>query len=200
MARNSEKIAQRIVDAFRPRELPEDDPMFLSHSSEVDMQRIERLAQLTHWMDFPRDVLCDNPLALAFTTPKAFAWLLPACMVVSVTQYSECDTLTSSVITCLTPPDEADSRQFETLVEEVRALDPDLLVEEFQTDCLHADDELLEHFMERVGGLNPHEKAAVRDYLDYIDATYGEDFPVFGPKQALDRYWARVASPTREES
>lgn len=200
MERTSERIVQRIVDAFKPRELPEGDPIFLSHSSEVDMQTIERLARQTDWIDFPHDVLCDNPLALAFMTPEAFAWFLPAYLVVSVTLYSESETLTSSLITCLTPPDEADSRQFEALVEETRALDRDLLVEEPRPGSLDADDELLEHFMERAAGLNLDEKAAVRDYLEYIDVAHGEDFPVFGPKQALDRYWARVARSTEEES
>jgi hypothetical protein len=194
MARTSEQIAQRIVDAFKPRELPEGDPIFVSRSSEVDMPTIKRLARQSDWIDFPHDVLCANPLALAFMTPEAFAWFLPAYLVASVTAYSESDTLTSSLITCLTPPDEADSRQFETVIEETRALDPDLLVEEPRPVSLGADDELLAYFMERVARLNLDEKSAVRDYLEYIDVTHGEDFPVFGPKQALDRYWAMPAT------
>jgi hypothetical protein len=200
VAQPSERIAQRIVDAFRPKELPKGDPIFLSHACEVDMETIERLARQSNWIDFPRDVLCANSLALAFMTPEAFAWFLPAYLVVSVTRYSESGMLTSTVITCLTPPDEADSRQFETLVEELRALDPDVLLEEPRPGSLHADGKLFEHFMERFTGLSLAEKAAVRDYLEYIDAAHGEDFPVFGPKQALDRYWATVARPTGEES
>ena len=200
MAPIPERIVQRIVDAFQPRELPEGDPIFLSHSSEVDMQTIAGLARQGTWIDFPHDVVCDNPLAPAFMTPEAFAWFLPACLVVSVTRYSECDTVTSTLLTCLTPPDEADSLQFETLVEEIRRLDPDLLVEEPRPGALEADDELLEQFLERAAGLKPEEKAAVRDYLEYIDAAHGKDFPVFGPKQALDRYWAKVAPSTKWES
>jgi hypothetical protein len=193
MAWTSERLAQRIVDAFKARELPEDDRIFLSHSSEVDARTIERLARQGSWIDFPHDVLRDNPLTLAFLTPRAFAWFLPAYLVVSATQYSGSEALTSALITCLTPPDEADSRRFETLVEETRALDPDVLVEEPGPVSLGADPEVFEYFMERFAGLNPDEKAAVRDYLEYIDAAHGEDFPVFGPKQALDRYWARVS-------
>lgn len=200
MARTSEQIVQRIVDAFKPRELLQGEPIFFSHSSEVDMQTIDRLARRSNWIDFPHDVLCANPLALAFMTPEAFAWFLPVYLVVSITRYFESETLTSTLLTCLTPPDDADSRQFETLVEEIRALDPDVLVEEPRPVSLGADDELLEQFMERVAGLNPDQKAAVRDYLEFIDAAHGEDFPVFGPKQALDRYWTRVAPSTEEES
>jgi hypothetical protein len=189
MEQMPEEIIQSIMTAFKARELPKGDPIFLSHSFEVDTQTIERLACQTKWENFPHDVICNNPLALAFMTPKAFAWLLPAYLVMSVALYSETDTLTTSLITCLTPPDEADACQFEALVEEARALDADLLQEDL-IDSLGADDELLQLFMERAAVLTQDEKAAVRDYLEYVDAVHGEDFPAFGPKQALNRYWA----------
>jgi hypothetical protein len=200
VAQASERIAQRIVDAFKARELPKGDPIFLSHSSEVDTQTVERLARQSNWTDFPQDVLRANSMVLAFMTPEAFAWFLPACMVVSVTQYDENRTLTSTIITVLTPPNKADSLEFETLEEDLRALDPDVLLEEPRPGSLHADDELFEHFMKRFAGLSADEKAAIRDYLEYIDAAHGDDFPVFGPKQALDRYWAGGARSTGEES
>jgi hypothetical protein len=193
MAWTSERIAQRVVDAFKRRKLPEGDPIFLSYSPEVDAPAIERLARQGNWIDFPHDVLRENPLALAFLTPRAFACFLPTYLVVSATEYSGSEALTSALITCLTPPDEADSRRFETLAAETRTLDPDVLLEESGPVSLGADPELFEYFLERFAGLNPDEKSAVRDYLEYIDAAHGEDFPVFGPKQALDRYWARVS-------
>lgn len=193
MARAAEEVIQRIVVAFERRSLPDGAPVFRSYSSEVDTQEIERLARNTTWIDFPHDVLCDNPLALAFMTSEAFAWLLPAYMVMSVTLYSETDTLTTTLITCLTPPDKADADRFEVLVEDMRALDAD--VQEAPTDSLGADDELFQLFMERAAVLTQDEKAAIRDYLEYIEATHGADFPAFGPKQALDRYWRRAAPP-----
>lgn len=189
MAKTAEKIIRRIVAAFEKRELSEGDPVFISHSVEVDARTIERLTRQTTWMDFPQGVLRDNPIALAFMTPEAFAFLLPAYLVLSVAQYSESDTLTSSLLTNLTPPDEADAHVFEALVKDMQALGADL-VEEAPTDSLGADDELFELFMARAAVLTRDEKAAVRDYLEYIDAVHGEDFPAFGPKQALNRYWA----------
>lgn len=195
-----ERVVQRIADAFKPRGLPTGNPVFQSHSSEVDMQTIERLARQGTWVDFPHDVVCANPLALAFMTPEAFAWFLPVYLVVSVTRYFETDTLTSTILTCLTPPDEADSRQFDALVEEIRALDPNALIEEPRARSLDADDELLDHLLQRFSQLNPDEKAAVRDYLEYIDAAHGDDFPVFGPKRALDRYWAQAAGSREARS
>jgi len=199
MAWTAERIAQRIVDAFRPRDLPGGDPIFLSTSYEVDTQTLERLARQGSWIDLGHEVLCENPLALAFMTPDAFAWFLPAYLLVSVIGYSESG-LTSTIITCLTPPDEADSVRFQTLVDETAELDQDLLVEEPQPVSLGTDDKLVELFTERFASLSLDQKAAVRDYLEYIDAAHGEDFPVFGPKQALDRYWARVPRSTEEQS
>jgi len=185
-------MIQRIVVAFKDRNLPEGDPVFQSHSSEVDATMIVRLAYQTTWFDFPREVVCNNPLALAFMTPKAFAWFLPAYLVVSVARYAETDTLTTTIVTCLTPPDEADASTFEALVEEMRALNANIF-EEARIGSLGLDDQLLQLFIERVGVLADNEKAAVRDYLEYMDATHGADFPAFGPKHALDRYWARAA-------
>lgn len=191
MKQTSIEVIQRITDAFRSRELPKDVPVFQSDYHEVDTKTLESLARQTStWTELPRDVLGANPLALTFMTPEAFAWFLPAYLVISVARYFETDTLTSSLISRLTPPDEADARQFEALVEDMRALDVDL-IEESPTDCLGADDELLQEFMARVAVLTQDEKAAVRHYLEYVDSEHGADFPVFGPKQALDRYWAR---------
>src|SRR4051812_21426089 len=102
----------------------------MSHSSEVDMRTFERLAREGSWIDVPHDFLCGNPLALAFMTPAAFARLLPAYLIVSLSRYADSGTLTSTVLTCLTPPDAADARQFQALVEDLRALDPDVLLEE----------------------------------------------------------------------
>ena len=200
MEQTPEVIIQRIVVAFERRELPESGLVFQSHSFEVDTQIIERLARQTTWIDFPRDVLCENPLALAFMTPEAFAWFLPAYLVMSVARYAETRTLTSSLLTCLTPPDEADAREFKALVDEMHALDPDILLEEDATDALGADEELLQFVMERAAVLTQDEKVAVRDYLEYIEAAHGADFPDFGPKLALDRYWAAAARTADGES
>lgn len=180
--------------------LPLGDPVFMSHSSEVDMPTFERLAREDSWIDFPHDFIGANPLAPAFMTPAAFARLIPAYLVVSLTRYAESGALTSTVLTCLTPPDPADASAFEAQVEGLRARAPDVLLEEPGPSSLDVGDPLVTLFLERVGALNPHEKAAIRDYLAYIDAAHGEDFPVFGPRQALERYWAGAAGLTGASS
>lgn len=194
MALPAEDVIRRIVDAFKRRTLPQGAAVFRSYSSEVDTRTIEGLARDTAWTDLPHDVLCDNPLAIAMMTPEAFAWFLPADMVMSITLYAETDTLTTTLITCLTPADDADAAQFRALVEEMRALGVETDEEEAAPLGQVAD--LVRFFMERVAALTEDEKAAVRDYLEYVDATHGADFPVFSPKQALDRYW-RTAVPRR---
>lgn len=193
MTSSAEDVIQRIVVAFEKRTLQEGAPIFKSFSSEVDTEAIERLARDSAWVDLPHNVLCDNPLALALMTPEAFAWFLPAYMVMSITLYAETDTLTTTIMTCLTPPDDADEAQFEELVEDMRALS----VEVDEAEAGRADENagVLQLFMERVAVLTGVENAAVRDYLEYIDATHGADFPAFGPRQALDRYWSRAAPP-----
>lgn len=187
-ARASADIIDRIMVAFGPRELPNNVPVFGSHYFEVDTKTLEALARQTpRWADLPRDVLGANPLATAFMTPAAFAWFLPAYMVTSIVLFHETDTLTSSLIGRLTPPDDEDARNYETLAKQSgQAVDESLL------KLLRADDEKVQEFMDRVAPLTQNEKEAVREYLEYIDSEYGANFPASGPKQALDRYWART--------
>lgn len=194
MASSAEDVIQHIVLAFEPRSLPEGAAVFRSYSSEVDTEAIERLAHDTAWIDLPHEVLCDNPLALALMTSEAFAWFLPAYLVMSITLYAETDTLTTTLITCLTPPDDTDAAQYALLVEDMRALGVE--VDAAWAGSVGEDADLHRLFMERAAALSQAEKAAVRDYLEYVDATHGADFPVFGPTQPLDRYW-RMAAPPR---
>lgn len=194
MTLSAEDVIQHIMLAFEKRSLHEGAPIFQLFSPEVDTETIERLARESVWIDLPHEVLCDNPLALALMTPEAFAWFLPAYMVMSITLYAETDTLTTTITTCLTPPDDADKAQFAQLVEDMRALSVE--VDEAEAGSADEDAGVLQLFRERVAVLTEVEKAAVRDYLEYIHATHGADFPVFGPKQALDRYW-RTAAPPR---
>lgn len=195
MTFSAEEVIQHIVVAFEQRRLQEGAPIFRSYSSEVDTEALERLARDTAWIDLPHDVLCGNPLALALMTPEAFAWFLPAYLVMSITLYTETDTLTTTIITCLTPPDDDDAAQFAALAEDMRALGIDDVDDTWEGSA-EEDAGVLQLFMERVALLTDAEKAAVRDYLEYIDTAHGADFPVFGPKQALDRYW-RTAAPPR---
>jgi hypothetical protein len=193
MAFSEEDVIRHIVLAFERRSLHKGAPIFRSYSSEVDTEAMERLARDTAWIDLPHGVLCDNPLAPALMTPEAFAWFLPAYMIMSITLYAETDTLTTTLVTCLTPPDDADAAQFAALVEDMRAVGVEV---DEAPDSGREDAGLLELFMERTAALTQNEKEAVRAYLEYMDAMHGADFPVFGPKQALDRYW-RMVVPLR---
>lgn len=187
MAFSAEDTILHIVAAFKPRGLRKGAAIFQSYSVEVDTEALERLASDTAWIDLPHSVLCANPLAPALMTPEAFAWFLPAYMVMSIALYAQTDTLTTTLITCLTPPDDTDAAQFAALAEEMRALGVE--VDEAWTDSAGEDAGLLRVFMERASMLTRNEKVAIREYLEYIDAMHGADFPAFGPKQALDRYW-----------
>lgn len=187
MVLSAEDVIRHIVLAFERRSLHEGARIFRSFSSEVDTEVLERLARDTAWVDLPHGTLCANPLALALMTPEAFAWFLPAYMILSITLYAETDTLTTTLITCLTPPDDTDSAQFAALVEDMRALGVD--VDDAYPDSARENAGLLQLFIERTAVLTRNEKEAIRTYLEYIDAMHGADFPVFGPKQALDRYW-----------
>lgn len=193
MAFPAEEVILHIVAAFKQRRLQEGAAIFQSYSLEVDTDALERVASDTAWIDIPHQLLCANPLAPALMTPQAFAWFLPAYLVMSIALYAQTDTLTTTLITCLTPPDDADAVAFAALAEQMHELGVE--VDDAWTGCASGDADLLRVFMERASALTRDEKVAVREYLEYIDATHSADFPVCGPKQALDRYW-RLAVPS----
>lgn len=183
----AQELIQHIVAAFARRSLPPSISIFQSHSSEVDTTELERIARHAKWIDVGHDLISDNPLAIAFMTPEAFAWFLPAYLVLSVTLHSEIDSLTGTILTCLTPPDPTDADEFGALAADMAALGVDL--DEDLPDNLGADERLRQVFSARTAVLTREEKVAVREYLEHLEAEHGAEFPAFGPQQALDRYW-----------
>ena len=189
MTREPEDVIQAVILAFEQRALPGDDPVLPSTSVEIDAPGITAMARQMRWIDLPHPVLAEQPLVLAFATPPAFAWFLPACLCAAVVLAEPAGELRSVILTCLTPPDEADAAMLAELEAVTRRRDPGLL-DETPADALAPDDQSVAFFTERVALLTATEKAAVRDYLEWCDDAYGPDFPVFGPRLALDRYWA----------
>ncbi len=194
MEHSPEKTIQLITDAFEHRKLQENAQIFLSHSPEVDTEIIEDLVRRDTWTNFPHQIVCDNSIALAFMTPEAFAWFLPIYMIISLNLYDETDTLTTTLITCLTPPNDAETAEFERLMKEIQSFDPDLFEDEEEEyeNALGTDDQLLQLFNERTASLTHQEKAAVKNYLEYVNITHGLDFPISGPKEALNLYWTEA--------
>ncbi len=192
MQQTERDLIHAIKAAFGHRRLAATTPIFESHSVEVASETIEAMARQVPWTEFPEEVLSDNPLALAFMSPAAFATFLPAYMTVSISHYCETGTLTSSLVTALTPPDAEDARRFAELAAELEAEDPTSR-DDLPLDCL-VDEQLLQVFHERAAELTDTERDAVRAYLEFIERAHGEDFPIFGPQQALERFWGRSAA------
>ena len=182
-------IIERITLAFETRTLAADDPVFAAVSDEIAME-----VMITHargrWVDIPHKALIENPMTLAFATPPAVAFFLPAFMVLSVVMHAQLDGFTASIISALTPAAAEDQTVFQALEDELRLLDPDLLGDDFGAADLAAHPAVTAHFRESAAQMDVVQKAAVRDYLLFIEAHHGADFPVFGPRQALERFWA----------
>ena len=179
-----------ISAAFAERCLPNGDSVFTARSPELDSEKLAELARQCRWPDVPWDALCANSIALAFATPAAFAYFLPACMTASLKRYGECGALTSMLLTCLTPADDSDAVTMAALERDFEALEPGFLRESAPSDGIGADEETEEEFARRIAPLTVAERAAVREYLKYLDDVHGHDFPVFGPGEALERFWA----------
>ncbi|WP_010179369.1 DUF6714 family protein [Aquimarina agarilytica] len=187
MTLTSKKVIQDIATAFAERSLPVEDSVFFSFSSEIDTKKIITTAKTTSWLNFPHELIYSNPEALNYTTSAAFTYLLPAYLIQSIAMYSQTGILTTSILSNLTPPDQTDADQFNELLDDLS--DELGIYEDSSAALMGADDEILNLFNDRVNLLNVNEKKAIKYYLLYIAEFHGDDFPLFGPKQALDRYW-----------
>lgn len=188
-----DRIETTLADtsqAFAARGLPADDPVFTSPSPEFDAGLLLELVRQGEWTDLPWRALCGNSIALALATPAAFAYLLPACMSASLTHYGECGNLTSMLLTCLTPQDDSDIETMAQLERDFEELEPGLLDEDSASGVFARSEEADEDFEQRIALLTGPERDAVRAYLQHLDEAHGRDFPVFGPREALDRFWA----------
>lgn len=192
MKSTAKEIINRIRLAFERRELVDKEDVFMSYTYEGDIAAFKKLAYYDSWQDLPQKVLQANPEAPMFMTTPAFAWFLPAYLTISIVDYSRNGSLASGMITCLTPPDEVDASIYDALIDDLRKVDP-ALVGESDSSVFRENDDQLQRFEDFVNLLNLEEKIAIRDYLLYIDANYSADYPVFGPKLALERYWSIVA-------
>ena len=180
-----------INSSFRKRTLPKNYVVFFSDSQDFNKKLLENYVNQMEWYELPSGDIIKNREALAYMNPKAFAWFLPAFIITSMEKYKVSDTLTHSIITCLTPPDKIDALLFKEQLNEMRKTEQ-YFEETDSAASFGENDLLLNLFEERSNELNALEKAAVRDYLLYIHVNYRNDFPVFGPLQALERYWAKI--------
>ena len=48
-------------------------------------------------------------------------------------------------------------------------------------------------FQERIAGFDPAQNKAIYQFLIYMRAVHGEEFPDHAPDRALERYWNRYA-------
>lgn len=178
-----------IQQAFAARRLPADDPVFTSHSPELDADLLLELVQ-GEWTDLPWQALCRNSIALALATPAAFAYFLPAAMAASLAHYAKCGALTSMLLTCLTPQDDSDVETMAQLERDFEELEPGFLDEDSSSGVFAKGEGEDEDFEQRIALLTGPERDAVRAYLRCLDDLHGADFPVFGPREALERFWA----------
>ncbi|KTE34622.1 MULTISPECIES: hypothetical protein [unclassified Sphingopyxis] len=189
MDRRDAALAE-IAEAFAGRGLAPGDPLFAVASPELDQDRFSGFARPGGWADIPWQALCGNAIALALATPAGFAFLLPAAMTASLAHYAECGALTSMLLTCLTPEDAGDAEAMADLERDFEALEPGFLGEGAAGGLFGADDAMQRAFVRRVALLSVPERAAVRAWLVALDDRHGADFPMFGPREALGRFWA----------
>jgi len=185
-------VLREVIDSFSDVAYPGDDRIVEGFSGEdLERQRIAEQFRGHRWAGMPLEVLIENTGALAFFTPEAFRYYLPAYILVALSLYEDANTIPSDLVSALTLPTEHDT----ALVREVLARVPGSAVEALEeADALaqfYRSGAAERRFADRVTGLSPAQATSIRKALEYLRDAYGQDFPILGPQVALERYWSR---------
>jgi len=168
MKRDSERKEQVISQirlAFADVTRPEADNIVIGHDPESVEVRIAFEGK--DWHDIGVGVLVPQRMdSLCFMTPEAYHYYLPAYMITGIEVYYDSDLALDSAVDSLTKPEPQDGSYYRK--------------------------ESLDTFRRRIGLLSNEQKKAVRVFLEYLDSEHGDDYPIWGPRTALERYWRSV--------
>lgn len=97
-----EEARSRILTAFGKTSYPGDG--HLLHELSTAAEEVEEFRGLTNWKAIPAEVLTRNNGSLAFFSPEAFRFYLPAYMLHALDHFAEGEAEVDNTIYCLEPP------------------------------------------------------------------------------------------------
>jgi hypothetical protein len=113
MDERSRRLRQRIEDAFSGVPYPGDDD--ITHVADEEGVRLRERFRRRHWKEVPRDVLRHHHDHLAFFTPAALAYYLPAYLFAALDDYWD---ILDFVLSHLVPSRREELEGFQASVEQ----------------------------------------------------------------------------------
>lgn len=183
----------RIDRAFADLPYPGDDRIVYDNTgTHLQCEDIKRLLKGHHWRDVPFE-LEKLPSAIFFLSPEGYRFYLPAFMIFSAVEFDRADVIPDEVIQTLTLPRAADLKRLSKIAKVPGEMQP-FSQEEWETllKALMASQQLDAQeriFFARVSGFTVEQSMTIREFLEYMRDTYGDEFPNREPELAIESYW-----------
>jgi hypothetical protein len=193
MVTDPKLLCLRLDAAFSSMPYPGDDFIVLDNSgSHLECQKIKELLIGRHWRNLPFEILEKLKSAIPFLSPEGYRFYLPAFMVFAAIDFYHADLLADEVVQSLTlplPEDMANlSRGAGSLPDFIVAQDEKEAILKLMKESEIGD--LQEQvFFARISGFSTIQGVAIREFLEYLEYAFGNEFPHHEPAVAVARYW-----------
>jgi len=186
---SSSIVLDKLTSSFHTLPYPGDLNLVYDNTGyDLECVDIQQAFAGKHWSELSQETLIIESSALAFLTPEAFRFYLPAYLSNVVREFDESDALPEISVYYLTLPVEADSLINLNCIQQ-QSNETKLEVSQFLIEELSRSTQKVHQFMELMSGFNQQQGQAIRYYLEYLKAEKNDYFFSNEPEIAIERYW-----------
>jgi hypothetical protein len=186
---SSSIVLEKLTSSFQTLPYPGDLNLVYDNTGyHLECVDIQQAFAGKHWSELSQETLIRESSALAFLTPEAFRFYLPAYLSNVVREFDESDALPEISVYYLTLPVEADSLINLSYIQQ-QSNETKLEVSQFLMEELSRSNQKVHRFMELMFGFNQQQGQAIRYYLEYLKAEKNDYFFSNEPEIAIERYW-----------
>jgi hypothetical protein len=186
---SSSIVLDKLTSSFQTLPYPGDLNLVYDNTGyDLECVDIQQAFAGKHWSELSQETLIRESSALAFLTPEAFRFYLPAYLSNVVREFDESDALPEISVYYLTLPVEADSLINLSCIQQ-QSNETKLEVSQFLIEELSRSNQKVHQFMERMSGFNQQQGQAIRYYLEYLKAEKNDYLFSNEPEIAIERYW-----------
>lgn len=190
---SSSVVLEKIASSFEKMPYPGDLNIVYDNSGyHLECVEIQNIFANKHWNELTLETLLAQNSALAFMTPQAFRFYLPAYLSIVIREFEEADVLIDNTVFDLTLPVEADSLNKLNIIQNSNSPLSDEnqdMISQILIDELSYSTQKVHRFIERMSGFNQQQGQAIRYFLEYLNFEKQDDFLNNEPQVAIERYW-----------
>lgn len=187
------QVIEEVEQSFAAARYPGDHAIVRDESElHLECADVKAAFRGHSWRKLPVSVLAREDSALAFFTPEAFRYYLPAYLLATLQHPDEVGVVPSNVVSRLT------LRQASDVEEQVQALGRLSLggeareaVSSSLSDQLEKLDEQARDFLSLMSGFTSEQARAIRAFLEYLAQDDRDPELAADATRALDRHWVR---------